>query len=112
MEISGDPLSAPVVQTQLPKAAFYHPPENVQATRQGDQVTITWNRVQMTADDDRGYLIEAYLCQNGALIWVAVQTDEPSYVFTDEGGCTGQSSGLLYTVEKHGYTQPVAIPWP
>jgi hypothetical protein len=43
---------------------------------------------------------------------IAVHTDDTSYVFADEGGCAGSSSGLLYTVEKHGYTDPVTIPWP
>lgn len=112
MEITGDPLSAPVVHTQLPRAAFYYPPENVQAFRQGDRVIVSWDRVPMTEDDDRGYLIEAFLCQGGVLIWVAIQTNETSYAFTDEPVCGDGSGGLLYTVEKHGYTEPVRIPWP
>jgi hypothetical protein len=46
------------------------------------------------------------------LISVAVQTDETSVTITDEPGCSGSSEGKLYTVEKHGYTAPVTIPWP
>ena len=30
----------------------------------------------------------------------------------DEAGCQQPSHGLLYAVEKHGYTAPVEIPWP
>ena len=75
-------------------------------------VTVAWDRVWMTQDDDRGYLIEATVCQDGGLVSVAVQTDETSYVFTDETSCGGGSGGRLYTVEKHGYTVPVDIPWP
>ena len=35
-----------------------------------------------------------------------------SATITDEPGCSGPSEGKLYTVEKHGYTEPVDIPWP
>lgn len=84
----------------------------MRAERDGTQVTVAWQRVWMTQDDDRGYLIEANVCQNGALIFVAVQTNDNYYEFVDEKGCAGQSSGKLYTVEKHGYTDPVEIPWP
>jgi len=66
----------------------------------------------MTEDDFRGYMIEATVCQNGNLIWMAVATNETYYEFTDESGCSAPSSGLLYAVEKHGYTDPIPIPWP
>jgi hypothetical protein len=112
MEVTGDVHSLPVVTTQLPHATLYGPPEEVEATREGDQVTVAWSRVWMTQDDDRGYLIEATVCQGGGLVSVAVQTNDTSYVFTDEDGCSGGSGGRLYTVEKHGYTDPVEIPWP
>jgi hypothetical protein len=112
MEVTGDVAAVPVVQTRLPQSTLYGPPDNIQAERDGDTVTVTWDPVWMTEDDDRGYLIEATVCQNGARISVAIQTNEPSYVFTDEQSCSGQSSGRLFTVEKHGYTTPVDIPWP
>jgi hypothetical protein len=66
----------------------------------------------MTEDDDRGYLIEANVCQGGRIVFLAAQTDGTSYTLTDEAGCEGTSNGWLYAVEKHGYTDPVAIPWP
>ena len=112
MEVTGDVHSAPVVTTQLPHSTLYGPPEEVEADRDGDQVTVYWSRVWMTEDDDRGYLIEATVCQGGGLVSVAVQTNDTSYTFTDEKGCGGDSGGRLYTVEKHGYTDPVEIPWP
>ena len=34
------------------------------------------------------------------------------FTFNDLTSCAGTSSGKLYVVEKHGYTDPVAIPWP
>jgi hypothetical protein len=112
MEVTGDVRSVPVVTTQLPHSTLYSPPEKVDAYRQGDQVTVAWSRVWMTQDDDRGYLIEATVCQNGGLVSLAVQTNDTSYTFTDEDACGGASGGRLYTVEKHGYTDPVEIPWP
>jgi len=111
-EVSGDISLLPVVTTILPHSILYQAPDNVQAERSGDLVVVTWDPVWMTEDDDRGYLIEATICQNGSLIPIAVHTDEPRYEFTDEPGCSGASGGKLYTVEKHGYTDPVQIPWP
>jgi hypothetical protein len=112
-EVSGDIFSVPVVTVPLPRANdLYGPPQNIQALRDGDTVRVTWDAVWMTEDDDRGYLIEATVCQDGLLIFMAVQTDVPGYEFTDEEGCEGDSGGLLYTVEKHGYVDPVQIPWP
>ena len=112
VKVTGDIFTVAYVQIRLPHSTLYGPPGNVQAERSGDQVTVTWDRVWMTEDDDRGYLIEASVCQNGLRVPIAVHTDDTSYVFADEGGCAGSSSGLLYTVEKHGYTDPVTIPWP
>lgn len=112
VDINGDLAYVPVVQTRLPQSTLYGPPEEVAAQRNGDNVLVVWEKVWMTEDDFRGYLIEANVCQNGYLISVAVQTDRPRYEFVDEQGCEGESSGLLYTVEKHGYTTPVRIPWP
>ena len=112
-EVRGDVFSVVVVQRELPFATLlYDPPNNVQATRDGNTVRVTWNRVNMTEDDDRGYLIEATVCQEGHLLFLAVRTDDTFYEFTDETGCPLPSNGLLYTFEKHGYTEPVEIPWP
>jgi len=112
LDIQGDVKTVNYVQTRLPKASLYGPPDEVGAKRKGDQVKVFWSPVWMTEDDFRGYLIEATVCQAGQLLSVAVQTDGTSYEFTDEGGCSGESKGLLYVVEKHGYVDPVEIPWP
>ena len=96
----------------LPFSELYKPPRTVSAVRNGDEVTISWSEVWMTEDDYRGYLIEATVCQNGVMVWVAVSVDGTSYEMLDEERCSPQSSGQLYTVEKHGYTDPVPIPWP
>lgn len=94
---------------------MYGPPQDVQAVRNGDEVTITWDQVRMTADDDRGYLIEAFVCQNTAYIWWTEsfpEQDITSYTVKDEAGCAAPSWGRIYTVEKHGFSLPADIPWP
>lgn len=106
------PESVPVVQVPLPHTTFAGPPGNVQAVRSGSQVTISWSEVPLSDDKRRGYLIEAMLCQNGAYFSMIIQTDALEYTFQDDDTCQVQSSGLLYTAEKHGYSDPVQIPWP
>lgn len=94
---------------------MYGPPTGVSAVRVGNEVLISWNRVNMTEDDDRGYLLELFVCQNGAYLWWTDSYPDQfttSYEVKDEAGCALQSSGKLYTVEKHGFSQPVTIPWP
>jgi hypothetical protein len=93
----------------------YGPPKNVIAVRNGNQVTISWDQVQMTQDKDRGYLIEAFVCQDGAYLWWTFSYPDQyttSYTVRDEAGCPVPSEGKLYTVEKHGFSKPVNIPWP
>lgn len=93
----------------------YGPPQNVQASRSGDEVTITWNQMEMTSDKDRGYLIEAFVCQGGAYIWWTFSYPDQfttEYTVKDEDGCASPSWGRIYTVEKHGFSNPAEIPWP
>jgi len=94
---------------------MYGPPRNVTAIRNDVKVTISWDQVNMTEDDDRGYLLELFVCQNGNYIWWTDSYPDQfsnSYTVKDEAGCSEPSSGLLYTVEKHGFSKPVTIPWP
>jgi len=94
---------------------MYGPPKNVTAVRVNNEVIISWNQVNMTKDDDRGYLLELFVCQNGAYIWWTDSLPDQfttSYEVRDEAGCSLPSSGLLYTVEKHGFSEPAVIPWP
>jgi hypothetical protein len=94
---------------------MYGPPTGVTAVRVGNEVLINWNQVNMTKDDDRGYLLELFVCQKGAYLWWTDSYPDQyttSYEVRDEAGCASPSSGKLYTVEKHGFSQPVVIPWP
>jgi hypothetical protein len=113
VDISGDISTVHKISyTRLPHSTLYGPPQDVEASRMGDTVIVSWEPVNMTEDDDRGYLIEANVCQNGQRIGIAIHLDHPPAEITDEQRCSGSSSGKLYTVEKHGYTDPVDIPWP
>jgi hypothetical protein len=112
VQVEGDIFSVTRTTTRLPQSTLYGPPDGVQATRQGDEVIITWEPVDMTVDDDRGYLVEATVCQGGSLVFYPIAVDGTSVTVTDESGCDGESKAKLYTVEKHGYTDPVSVPWP
>ena len=93
----------------------YGPPTGVTATRNGNEVTISWNQVPMTKDKDRGYLLELFVCQDTAYKWWTDSYPDQystSYTVQDEAGCAQPSSGKLYTVEKHGFSDPAIIPWP
>jgi hypothetical protein len=108
----GDVFSVPQVTTLLPYTEFYHPPRNVSATRVGDEVTVWWEDVWMSLDDDRGFLIEAWVCRNGQIVFTAINPWDPPAVLIDEAGCQQPSSGRIYTAEKHGYTEWILIRWP
>lgn len=112
VEIHGDIFTLRVAPVRLPHSTLYGPPQGITAVRDGSSVTISWQSAGMTEDDNRGYMIEANVCQDGNLVWMAVATMDTFYTFTDETNCSQASNALLYTVEKHGYTDPVPIPWP
>jgi hypothetical protein len=93
----------------------YGPPTGVTATRNGNQVNISWNQVHMSKDKDRGYLLELFVCQDTIFKWWTDSYPDQystSYTVKDEAGCAQPSSGKLYTVEKHGFSEPAIIPWP
>ncbi len=117
IDVVGDITTVRFIEPSLQTIGsnMYGPPQNVKATRNGDEVTISWSQMSMTEDDDRGYFIEAWVCQNGAYLWWTVSFPEQyttSYTVSDQSGCTYPSSGVVYTVEKHGYSQSATIPWP
>jgi len=94
---------------------MYGPPKGVTATRSGSFVVISWEQMEMTKDKDRGYLLELFVCQNGNYLWWTDSYPDQfttSYEVKDESGCSQPSSGKLYTVEKHGFSEPAIIPWP
>jgi hypothetical protein len=112
LDIQGDIFTVYQAQVKPPRSDLYGPPGDVSASREGDTVTVRWSRVPMTLDDDRGYMIEAYVCQDGNYVFLTISTNDNYYKFTDSQNCSQASGGLLYTVDKYGYSEPVPIPWP
>ena len=113
LDIEGDIQMLVEYYHPLPKTTVIGPPKGVTAYRKPDgKVVVEWSGNNLSKDKFRGFLIEATLCQSGFLVEVAVHTDKNAYTFTDEAGCPIPSHGVLYAVEKHGYTDPVTIPWP
>ena len=112
LDIRGDVYSLTPLRTILPKTGFYFPPRGINAARVGDEVVVAWEDIPMSLDDDRGYLIEAWVCQDGQHFFIALQTYQNIINIRDEQGCEEKSSGRLYGAEKHGYTNWVGIPWP
>jgi hypothetical protein len=94
---------------------MYGPPKGVTAVRNGNEVIISWEQVKMTEDDDRGYLLELFVCQDTIYKWWTDSYPDQystTYEVRDELGCSQPSYGKLYTVEKHGFSDPAEIPWP
>jgi hypothetical protein len=112
IDITGDVWSVSPYYSPLPFSTLYSPPRWAAAERNGNQVLIIWEAVWRTEDDDRGYLIEAWVCQEGRLVFRPIHADDTSAIVVDEPGCSRRSEGRIYTAEKHGYSRWVAIPWP
>ncbi|MCH7587510.1 MAG: hypothetical protein IIC78_05690 [Chloroflexi bacterium] len=113
VEVEGDIFSVVEYYYPLPITIWIGPTKNVQASRNGDQVTVTWDHIQYQFPEDLfGYIIEATLCANGSRYDTVVVTNNNTYTFTDNTNCSKKSNGELRAVEKHGYTEPVTLPWP
>ena len=118
VQVDGDiTLLAYQKDLHLPQSSIseYTPPKNVRASRSGDKVTVTWDAMYMTQDDDNGYMLDVFVCQNKNYIWDPVSLPDQyhtSYTFTDQAGCPFPSGGTIASVEKHGYTSWEHIPWP
>jgi hypothetical protein len=112
VEVQGNVETVAVTQPSLPKSDQAQNPTNVQATRNGSTVTITWDQVHIFLRDARGYLLDVRVCRNSQYVQLIVQTDATSYDFTDEKGCSSPSGGVIYSVDVRGYSDAVKIPWP
>jgi hypothetical protein len=116
VDVVGDINTIKFTDVHLPgPSVLYGSPKGVNAVRDGDKVTISWEVLPMTDDDDRGYLLDIFVCQKGVYFWSPIalgDRDKTSYTIKDEAGCPASSGGKLYGVEKHAYTTPVTINWP
>ena len=116
VDVTGNLNTVKFSDVYLPgPSTLYQPPHGVSVVRDGEHVFLHWEVVPMTRDDDYGYFLDLFVCQNGAYLWFPValaNRDKTSYTVKDEAGCPEPSGGNLYAVEKHGYTKPVKLNWP
>ena len=115
MEVKGDVQSVEPTTIPLPPSPYYGPPKGISANRQGDIVTVYWSPIGFRAGDETAsppYLVEAWVCNNGRLVFIPVGSHATAVEIVDEAGCSEPSRGQVLGVEKHGYTQPMEIPWP
>ncbi len=124
--LQGEMKDVPVFWLALPYSVLYKPPQAVSTNRVGNEVTIFWQPVWMTEDDYRGYMVEAWVCQGGKQVfkplgYMTSYLDNQKLIadkgliavmVVDEPGCDVPARARLYTVEKHGYTNYVMVPWP
>jgi len=120
VQLDGDVSSLETVypgKVKLPLTSNWPRPQNVKASRLGDQVSIFWDLYilpvgERESEQSPRYIAELWLCQGGKVVFTPIGVWEPPLVVTDETGCTEPSHGRLYLAEKHGYVGPVEIPWP
>jgi hypothetical protein len=99
----------------LPWSPYYGALKGVSASREGNIVTVSWNKLVLNAGDDSlqiPYMVEAWVCQEGEFVFRAVGSKSLSAKVQDEPGCEEASHGRVFGVEKHGYTRWVQVPWP
>jgi hypothetical protein len=113
------PITLPPVLT--PYTTLYPQPPAASASRKGNTVTIFWLPVPMTEADYGGYLIEAWVCQGGQLVFVPKgyvtafnkNSTMMAVAVTDEPGCSKPSSARVYAVTTNAYSKPAnVLPWP
>jgi hypothetical protein len=117
MEIKGDvfalePVAVDIIQAWSP---YYAPLTGVSARRDGEIVTVFWHPLVLRAGDAAdpvSYVVEAWVCLDGQIVFTPVGAYEEVVEITDEPGCAEPSRGQVLGAEKHGYTWPVVIPWP
>jgi len=118
VEVRGDRMALPEVDPDIIQAwsPYYGALTNVWAIRTAEnEVTVSWNQLVLRAGDDSlqtPYVIEAWTCQGGQIVFTVVGSWTLSAVVPDEPGCSEPSHGRVYGAEKHGYTPWMEIPWP
>lgn len=120
MNIKGDLMSLEPIYTDkadLPDSPYYPPTTILSATRAGDTVTVSWLDIPLRAGDEENermnhYIIEAWRCEAGQIVFEPLATNELEISFQDERGCDETSRGRVFVQEKHGFAGPTDIPWP
>ena len=115
MDVQGDVMAVQPTEIPLPMSPYYGPLSGVAAIRNGDEVTVSWSGMSFRAGDETAsppYLLEAWICQDGQVVFTPVGSYEIAVTVIDESGCAEPSHGRVYFVEKHGYTLWREVPWP
>jgi hypothetical protein len=120
LEIEGDPMNLPIVYpgiAKLPVSPYYPGPGWAKATRNGNNVEVTWEPVPISPgkyedENMHQYIVEVWRCEDGQITFETLGTNFPFItVKNDEAGCGIPSHGKVFVQEKHGYGGPVEIPW-
>jgi hypothetical protein len=93
-------------------------PQNVEVTRLGDEVTVSWDFFDVPlgereSENSPRYILEVWLCREGQVTFNPIPVyDVTQASVIDQAGCAEPSHGRILLVEKHGYVGPVEIRWP
>ncbi|TAK12806.1 MAG: hypothetical protein EPO32_07630 [Anaerolineae bacterium] len=117
LDIDGDVMAVAPVDPHIvmPWSPYYPPLTGVSASRAGNTVTVFWHPLILRAGDDSEqipYILEAWVCVGGQLVFTPVGSYETAASVTDEPGCAEPSHGRVLAAEKHGYTRWVEVAWP
>ncbi len=118
--IQGDWRQLPIVYpgiARLPVSPYYPPTTVTSARRNGNAVTIDWVEIPLRAGDEEDdsvqhYIVEAWHCRGGTLLFEPFATNDTDITIIDEPGCAQTSHARLFVQEKHGFSGPTGIPWP
>jgi hypothetical protein len=117
----GDVMLVPQVDPDIILAwsPYYPALTGVTASRNGDEVVVSWDPLYTKAGDEIQiadsqmlYVIEAWLCKEGNLVFTVIGSNLTFATLHDEAGCASPSIARVYAAEKHGYTQWMKIPIP
>ena len=115
LQIRGDVMTVAPTDTTLPASPYYGPLSGVRAERHGEVVTVSWNPLYLRAGDDSEqtpYVVEAWVCQEEALVFIPYGAYTTQVDIRDEWGCAEPSHARVTAAEKHGYTRFVEVAWP
>lgn len=119
LDIQGERFALPIRDPHIIMAFsnYYGAMSNVAATREGATVTVTYSGLVLVPDrgDDSEqvpYVLEAWVCQGGEHVFIAVGSYSFAAKVVDEPTCNIASHGRVSAAEKHGYVQWVDVPWP
>ena len=117
MEVRGDihAVAPTDPHAVLAWSPYYDALTGVSAIREGDVVTVFWDQLVLRAGDSSEqvpYVVEAWVCQDGEIVFAPVGAYALAAEVIDEPGCAEPSYARVMGVEKHGYTQWRVVDWP